>query len=351
MSDETVQAVERSSGSELEVARVEDATPAVGEGTGEDASAEPIVPAEACHAVEVLHASDGSTIGAEPVYHDWASQPFVYEQPKVFRHPNFGDAAIFLSFLVLGLLVTTGGLGVAIHFHWLGLPSFAKVQNDTHVVLATQLLIYLVGVAAAVPFFRMVWVTRYFEGIHWHAATAYRLRYRLVATALVCNVIALLGNVLLPFPQHAPIDKLFGSSGDAWLLMGFGVAVAPFFEEMIFRGFLLPAVATAWDWCVERISGKAPRPLDAAGNPVWSLGAMIFAALVVSAPFALMHSSQVGQAWGPLLLLYCVSLILCTVRLATRSLAASTLVHSAYNFMLFAVMLGETGGFRHMDKM
>ena len=78
---------------------------------------------------------------------------------------------------------------------------------------------------------------------------------------------------------------------------------------------------------------------------------MIFGALVVSAPFALMHSAQVGQAWGPLMLLYCVSLILCAVRLATRSLAASTLVHSAYNCMLFTVMLLETSGFRHMDKL
>ena len=78
---------------------------------------------------------------------------------------------------------------------------------------------------------------------------------------------------------------------------------------------------------------------------------MIFAALAVSVPFAFMHSAQVGQAWGPLLVLYCISLILCTVRLATRSLAASTVVHSAYNFMLFAAMFAQTNGFLHMDKM
>jgi hypothetical protein len=35
----------------------------------------------------------------------------------------------------------------------------------------------------------------------------------------------------------------------------------------------------------------------------------------------------------------------------TRSLAASTLVHSVYNSLLFAVMLVETGGFRHLDKL
>ena len=54
---------------------------------------------------------------------------------------------------------------------------------------------------------------------------------------------------------------------------------------------------------------------------------------------------------GPFLLLVTVSLILCAVRLKTRSLAASTIVHSCYNFMIFATMLISTGGFRHLDKM
>jgi membrane protease YdiL (CAAX protease family) len=46
-----------------------------------------------------------------------------------------------------------------------------------------------------------------------------------------------------------------------------------------------------------------------------------------------------------------VSLVLCWVRLSTRSLAASVLVHAFYNFLLFSLMLLGTGGFKHMDKM
>jgi membrane protease YdiL (CAAX protease family) len=280
-----------------------------------------------------------------------APQPSAFRTMPVIRTPNLVDALLFLLMLLLGFVVSTGLAGLALHFHWFGLRDFAQMQNDTRLALGTQALLYGVAVIGAVPFFRMVWGRGLLAGLHWHAATAWRLRWRLVVTAFVCNVIAMLGNWVLPFPQHAPIDKMFGTSADAWLLMGFGITVAPFVEEMIFRGFLLPGIATAWDWCSERMTGHRPRPLDGEGNPVWSVGAMIFAALVVSAPFALMHAEQVGKAWGPLLLLYCVSLILCTVRLATRSLAASTLVHSAYNFMLFAVMFAQTDGFRHMDKM
>jgi len=267
------------------------------------------------------------------------------------RTPNFADFGIFVVMLMLGFLVASVAIGLALFLHSFGLRSFDDVQNSTGVALATQALIYVVGLGVAIPFFRTVWGKGFFYGIHWHAGTVRRMVFRLIFTAVLCNVIAVLGNLVLPFPQHAPIDKLFGTSADAWMLMIFGVTVAPFFEEMIFRGFLVPALATAWDWSVERSSGAAPRLPDAEGNPVWSRFAMVFAALVASVPFTLMHSAQVGQAWGPLLLLYCVSLILCTVRLVTKSLAASTLVHSTYNFLLFAMMLWQTGGFRHMDKM
>ena len=37
--------------------------------------------------------------------------------------------------------------------------------------------------------------------------------------------------------------------------------------------------------------------------------------------------------------------------LAVRSLAASVVVHSSYNLLLFSLMFLGTGGFRHLDKM
>jgi len=324
---------------------------------GWSAAPEPI----AVTAVEIMPHQAGERPDSEPLPASGfaaRSEPgFEYVAPElpVVRTPNFADAAMFLVLLLLGLVITTGALGIGLHYHWfersLGLHDFDEASKNTPLALGTQLLIYLIALVGAVPFFRTVWGKGYFAGLHWHPADAFRLRYRLFGTALFCNVLAMAGNWLLPFPEHAPIDKMFGTSRDAWMLACLGVLIAPFFEEMIFRGFLLPAVATAWDWCGERLTETSAKPLDAEGNPVWSMGAMIFASLVVSAPFAMMHSAQVGQAWGPLLLLYSVSLILCTVRLVTRSLAASTLVHSAYNFLLFFVMLLETGGFRHMDRM
>jgi uncharacterized protein len=120
---------------------------------------------------------------------------------------------------------------------------------------------------------------------------------------------------------------------------------------MAFRGFLLPALCTGYDWTVEHFTGAARRHLDEDGNPQWSLSAMVIGSVLTSIPFALMHGAQTSWSLGPFLLLIFVSLVLCSVRLYTRSLAASTLVHACYNFMLFSFMLLGTGGFKHLEKM
>ena len=105
---------------------------------------------------------------------------------------------------------------------------------------------------------------------------------------------------------------------------------------------------TSFDY--EDQEGPAP-PLDVNHHPQWSFPAMIAGSVLTSLPFALLHVDQQGHSLGPFLLLILVSLILCTVRLKTRSLAASTLVHATYNFIIFALALIGTGGFRHFDKM
>jgi membrane protease YdiL (CAAX protease family) len=144
---------------------------------------------------------------------------------------------------------------------------------------------------------------------------------------------------------------MFRSPGAAWLMFGFGVTFAPFFEEVVFRGFLLPALATAWDWAIEKFTGRPVRPLHANGHPQWSILAMVIASIPTSILFALLHTEQQGNSLSLFLLFIAISMILCAVRLVTRSLAASTLVHACYNFLIFFSMMVGTGGFRHLDKM
>jgi membrane protease YdiL (CAAX protease family) len=81
-----------------------------------------------------------------------------------------------------------------------------------------------------------------------------------------------------------------------------------------------------------------------------TMPAWIFATVFSSLAFAALHGSQDHWGKGPIIL-FVVSLMFCAVRIRTRSVAASMLVHMAYNGLLFLEMIFVTGGFRHLDKL
>jgi len=277
-----------------------------------------------------------------------------WSQPEMFtptRSPNLGDLGLLAVLAFLGLLVASLLTRSALYFHLFGISTVQKAVTDVHYTLGSEAVLYLFTIGACMLIFPLVWHKSFFAGLQWNGAIALRMRQRLFGAASTCFVLALLNGILLPGPVDTPIDKVFRAPGAAWLLFAFGVTFAPFFEEIVFRGFLLPAFCTACDWMHERATGEPTRPLDVNGHPQWSMPAMAVASLAVSIPFALMHAEQTGHALGPFLLLVCVSLVLCWARLSMRSLAASVLVHACYNFLLFSLMLLGTSGFQHLDKM
>jgi membrane protease YdiL (CAAX protease family) len=73
--------------------------------------------------------------------------------------------------------------------------------------------------------------------------------------------------------------------------------------------------------------------------------------VLTSAFFALMHLQQVAHLWAALLVLFSISLTLTFVRVKTQSVAASVLVHGAYNGFVFLALLLATGGYRHLERM
>ncbi len=248
---------------------------------------------------------------------------------------------------------------------------------------------------------------------------------------------------LLPIPKSLPMDKFFQNQQGAYLMMFFGVAVAPLAEEMLFRGFLYPVldrwletlfmtprlfrrgcawvlIMAGWGYIEHRLpllwsvllaivvflaagalvvgrtlrSGE--RPSSAVVLPVsaivaWGVasgaishhvfmivttvllalagllglfsiaptldvasagrGGRTLAVLVTSIAFAMVHSEQLGQAWGPLLVLLIVGLVLTTTRALTGSVTPGLLIHMGYNLMLFSVLYIGTDHFRHLERM
>lgn len=276
----------------------------------------------------------------------------IYAAPRPpERIPNFAHLALLCLLILFGLLFTGLLTQLALRHHLFGIANVQKAITDIHYALGSEALLYLFTLGECLLVFPMVWQKSFLAGIQWNGMTALRLRWRLVSAAFACLLLALLNEVLIPGPANAPIDKIFRTPGAAWLLFAFGVTFAPFFEETFFRGFLLPALCTGFDWFGEKTMHQPRLPLAENGHPQWSMPAMATASVLTSIPFALLHAEQTGWAIGPFFLLIGVSLVLCSIRLSARSLASSAMVHASYNFMLFFIMLVGTHGFRHLDKM
>lgn len=378
----------------------------------------PLVTAEdPWHQPRIAVTTNEQAAQEQPMFQQW------YAPPPV-RIPHFGHFAMLMAFLVAGFFATGIAMAFALRFHWFGLHGVPTNLTDIDIRLAlgSEVLAYAVMFGAALIFFPLIWHKGFFAGIQWNAETALRRRKQIFITALICFALALINGLWISGPKNAPIEKIFRTPGAAWWLFGFGISLAPFFEEMIFRGFLLPAMCTAFDWLAEKFASaderridadgrlhwshsaiikvalifasgpivfvaahqffstlvfvlvvlsyvsvmaifltvvglaktKTPRlspTFDSNGHPLWSLPALIAGSLAASVPFAGMHAAQTGYSVGVFGLLVCISLVFCWVRLSTRSLAASTLLHATYNFLLFSMMLASTGGFRHMDKL
>jgi membrane protease YdiL (CAAX protease family) len=281
-----------------------------------------------------------------------------YAQPTVRRFvriPNFGHLLLLSLLITVAFAIATAIVAadyvLVTHFNHSAAQSFKNLSTNLGFNLSFEAILYLVTFGFSLFVFPMVWNESLFAGLQWRGTVALSKFWRLAATALGCFGLAILDQALMPGPANSPIEKMISSPSAAWLMFAFGVTMAPFFEEMFFRGFILPSLCTACDWIAEKMQHTLPRPLDASGHPRWSLPAMIIGSVLTSLPFAGLHVDQQGHSLGPFLLLIAVSLILCTVRLRFRSLAASTLVHASYNLLIFSVELIATGGFRHFDKM
>ncbi len=262
--------------------------------------------------------------------------------------PSLGHAVLF--FLLMAPLLLAGqyfALYAAQSLRLFGhQPLRAYVElaaSDARLGLPAQALAYLLVAACGAWLFSFAWQRPVLEGLHWRGGIAARRAGWLLGLGLMGGVGTSLIGYLLPMPKDPPIlTDMMRSPVGAWMMLIFGITFAPALEETAFRGFLLPGFVHAFDWLVRKgdISLTTRRRI---GLPV--------SIVLTSLPFALMHAPQVSHAWGPLLLIGLISVMLCVVRLWLDSLAASMLVHAAYNLTLFAGILYQTGGFRHLEKL
>ena len=264
------------------------------------------------------------------------------------RIPHFGHALLFLAIAgTLLLLLQTLLVGI---FH----PSvighkISAASIPPHLLIGSEALTYLASLTIAWGIFPLLWQRSFSNGLQLNFAATRRNALKLIPIGITLSLIVNAISSLITQPKDLPIEAFFRDRIDIWLITAFGVLLAPFFEETVFRGFLLPAFAIAYDWLTLHRTEAALAEWNST-NRITRAG-WAFSAILTSIFFTLLHAPQVSYAWPVLLLLFCVSLILSFVRLRLRSVLASTLVHASYNFAIFLIAFIGTDGYRHLDKL
>jgi membrane protease YdiL (CAAX protease family) len=259
------------------------------------------------------------------------------------RIPHLGHALLFFAITFVSLALCMGLTYGLSHIR-----TQAQVIAHPGIGLVAQGAGYLMALGFSFWIFPRLWDRSFLAGVHWNLQIARRRWPWVLTVGLVVTIVAQVALHFVSAPTDAPVDQMLQNTRIIWFTAIFAVILGPLMEELAFRGFLLPALATAYDWLsLER---------SPAGLQHWqsttahSRAALIFSAIVSSVPFAVMHAAQIGYAWGVVGILYLVSLGLSYVRIRTQSLACSTLMHAAYNFTIFAFLFCGTDGFRHMEK-
>lgn len=293
-----------------------------------------------------------ASYAAQPVHYPYQDpyQPFSPqpEQPRLI--PHIGHTLLFFLMAIIMIILTEIGATVLYQFLIHGPQSRTGLDHALMAVagnpvfsIPTQAAAYGLLILISIPVFESLWLESFGAALHWSFHFARKHFWRLAGIGLAAGlIIGSLGN-FLPMPKSPPIIKdMMNSTTGAWFMLLFGVTAAPMTEELAFRGFLLPSLINLFRWAERRgFSTKAVTRYM--GIPI--------SILLTTIPFALLHATQVSDAWGPLLLIATVSVILCIVRLVTDSVAAGAVVHAAYNFVLFAGVLMQTSGFQHLHKL
>ncbi|MBS1801397.1 MAG: CPBP family intramembrane metalloprotease [Acidobacteria bacterium] len=279
-----------------------------------------------------------------------APPPSVAPGPGVpARVPHIGHAILFVAIAAIFLVIFSSVLVGFVH----PVLDPHKVAGVTvkhpKLIVAAQALTYIATLAVSWFFFPLLWQRSFGNGIQWDFATARRNAHKLIPIGLVAGFAVQAISSLIPVPKSIPMDDFFRTPSDVWLVTAFGTLLAPLFEEICFRGFLFPALAIAYDWLS---LPKTPAAREHWHNTTGlTLAAVVFSTILSSILFVLLHAEQLAHAWIALFVLFCVSLVLTIVRIRTRSVASSTLVHACYNLSVFLTLFIATGGYRHLERL
>lgn len=228
--------------------------------------------------------------------------------PVPRRSPwSFADLLVFGLFFALTVLLLPMGV-VRIWRIFNPELSIADLTATDQVFIQGLMNLIIVGFIAFLV--KVIHHLSFLETIHWFKNHQFGTGF-LVSVGATLAVTVLFVSRYIPAGEQTPIERLLSSTTAIYVFAIFGIACAPLFEEIIFRGFLFKVLAD--------ISGPGT------------------AVSVTAILFALLHLPQLWGSWAGVALIFVVGYVLSFVRQRSNSLIPSFIIHTSYNGMLFGV--------------
>jgi uncharacterized protein len=240
---------------------------------------------------------------------------------------SFRDLLLFILFALVALMVLSfasfalfAALGPV--FGWK--VSVNAISQNVVLALIAQFVFY----AFLFIYIYVLVVYRYhlnfWSGIRWGPVHSRQVAHY-IAGGVLMTIAVQLAPTLLPDKANFPLQHLFSSPASAYATAIFAVVIAPFMEELIFRGFIFSVFE-------------------------FRIG-LSFAIVGTAILFAGMHAYEYKGAWNHLLLIFIVGLILSLTRGLTHRLAPSVVLHTTYNACLMIGLFVATSHFRIMQSL
>lgn len=242
---------------------------------------------------------------AEPLY--FTPTPL----PKPAREPFWGyqDLLIVLG-LLFASIVVIGIAAIACMSIWRGLS-----VTSPGLALGSNLAIYL----ALLLIFKFVFQVRYHRpvllSLGWRIAEPQKFLYAAVGGLALPFVISGIGYLLRTPKVTTQMDEMMKSM-PIWALAPMAVILAPFFEELFFRGFLQPLLTRTFG--------------------------LIVGILITAALFGGLHAAEYSFVWQYVVAIGLVGVALGVVRVWTNSIMTSMVMHACFNGLQVVALVIST---------
>jgi CAAX protease family protein len=233
--------------------------------------------------------------------------------PAIRREPFWGylDLLLMFGFVCAGLagVVLVGAVAMVV---------WPRLKDDPMpMVLPLQLVFYAILYAGFVVILQLRYRAPVLVSLGWRRTAFHPLFAALGGVALALGLAVLAS--LLHTPQvPSPIDKLVTSRSSLILFVATAVIAAPFFEELLFRGFVQPLLSRTFG--------------------------ILAGVLITAALFGALHAPEYSWAWQYALVVSLAGAVFGWIRARTGSIIPGTIMHGFYNLAFVAGYLATNRG-------